>query len=471
MSVYSGFFNGVNHDRLYDAVDFSKVFDGLITDGVYIKFPSEAESTNRGFYVAATGSGRTVSVAQGRAWLKGTWTLNDGTISFTLDGTANELQSRIDAIVIDVNIGDDARVNDIKVIKGTEGTTPDRPTLINQPTHRQYPIAYITVPGGASTIVQSNIQYMVGTSALPAVKAIVDLESDAIDELNGRIDQINENVPFKFGVDSNGKYGYYKVGADTVTPFRNPTGSAQAGDVRVGKTFSNANNDNITGTMQPPVGDAVPSDVRAGKTFSSSYGVDFTGTLEVTSPTGNATSANVLSGKTFSSAQGTGLVGTMPNLSGMVYPVKEYTSNGNYTISVEKGYHDAESIYVSVNVDTSSSYNDGYIAGRNQGKRDAYGIVGEKYSGHTTWGGSGIVLSGLVSGRAYSLSGTVDRPSSTYIPQLSSGGTRLGNTTWSIVGSSYLSFSVLFKATSSTVTFGCPQAGGDLILIEIGTCY
>ena len=34
---------------------------------------------------------------------------------------------------------------------------------------------------------------------------------------------LNENIPFKFGIDENGNYGYIKVGADTVTPFKSGT--------------------------------------------------------------------------------------------------------------------------------------------------------------------------------------------------------------------------------------------------------
>lgn len=34
------------------------------------------------------------------------------------------------------------------------------------------------------------------------------------DEIDG------DSLPFKFGIDENGNYGYYKVGADTVTPFK-----------------------------------------------------------------------------------------------------------------------------------------------------------------------------------------------------------------------------------------------------------
>ena len=47
-------------------------------------------------------------------------------------------------------------------------------------------------------------------------------------------------MPFKFGVDSSGNYGYIKAGADTVTPFLTRTGNASASHVLEGYTFSNA---------------------------------------------------------------------------------------------------------------------------------------------------------------------------------------------------------------------------------------
>ena len=59
----------------------------------------------------------------------------------------------------------------------------------------------------------------------------------------------NLNVPFKFGVDSSGNYGYIKAGADTVTPFLTRTGNATASHVLSGKTFSNASSSGLTGTM------------------------------------------------------------------------------------------------------------------------------------------------------------------------------------------------------------------------------
>lgn len=50
---------------------------------------------------------------------------------------------------------------------------------------------------------------------------------EAIESLqNNKVDK--EDVPFKLGIDENGKYGYYKDGADTVTPFNSGGGSTGA---------------------------------------------------------------------------------------------------------------------------------------------------------------------------------------------------------------------------------------------------
>ena len=48
--------------------------------------------------------------------------------------------------------------------------------------------------------------------------------------------KINTDYPFKFGVDDNGNYGYYKAGADTVTPFKSAKASG-IGDIHNGFYF------------------------------------------------------------------------------------------------------------------------------------------------------------------------------------------------------------------------------------------
>ncbi len=52
-----------------------------------------------------------------------------------------------------------------------------------------------------------------------------------------------------FGTDGSGKWGYKTSKNGAVTAFRKPAGNASVGDVLSGKTFANASNDSLTGTM------------------------------------------------------------------------------------------------------------------------------------------------------------------------------------------------------------------------------
>lgn len=69
--------------------------------------------------------------------------------------------------------------------------------------------------------------------------------------VGGMADPSNTANNIWFGKDSNGKWGYKTSKTGTVTPFRNPTGNAAAGDVRSGYTFSNASGDGLTGSWVP----------------------------------------------------------------------------------------------------------------------------------------------------------------------------------------------------------------------------
>ena len=163
MAVSSGFFNSVNHDRLYDAEQISSIFDGIINDGIF-------EHVGSAFRVSAyANADDTVIVGSGRAWFDHTWTLNDSDFSMTLD-PPNDLLNRIDTIVIDVNRTEDIRKNSILLVKGTEALEAQPPELINTETHKQYPIAHVTrSAGGNSKISNSDIEILVGTGSCPWV--------------------------------------------------------------------------------------------------------------------------------------------------------------------------------------------------------------------------------------------------------------------------------------------------------------
>lgn len=180
MSVTSGFFNSLNHDRLYDATQMSQLFDGLIRDGIY-------ESIGTCFTVNDNG-GLYVTVGVGRAWFNHTWIYNDAILPLALNGdyAPEVLTNRYDAIVIDVDSSPDVRADSIIVVKGTpsseidfrdyvNGTVPSSITLINEENHHQYPIAIIERPAGQTSIKGSEIHNVVGTEHCPFVTGILEI--------------------------------------------------------------------------------------------------------------------------------------------------------------------------------------------------------------------------------------------------------------------------------------------------------
>lgn len=180
MTVSSGFFNSVNHDRLYDAEQVSSIFDGIIIDGVY-------ENYGEAFSVKPySDANSVVIIGTGRAWFDHTWTLNDSQFSLALD-PPNEMLGRTDAIVIDVNRDQSVRKNSIVYVKGSESTPGNPPELINTELHKQYPICWITRPAGSNApIKQSEITYLVGTSRCPMVTGI--LEAQNLENLMAQLD-------------------------------------------------------------------------------------------------------------------------------------------------------------------------------------------------------------------------------------------------------------------------------------------
>lgn len=164
MAFSYGFYNSLNGDRKYDAEDISRMFDGIITDGVI-------GSVGDSFAVKAS-SGNTVSVSSGRAWFNHTWTYNDAPMLLDC-GDAASLLGRYDAVVLEVNNAPDKRINSIKVVAGTAASSPVKPTLENTEYVHQYPLAYILRDAGATSITQAKIENAVGTSACPICTGVL----------------------------------------------------------------------------------------------------------------------------------------------------------------------------------------------------------------------------------------------------------------------------------------------------------
>lgn len=171
-SVSCGFYNSINDDRTYHAKEMSAIFDGVITDGIFA-------SIGTCLVVRAT-TGNIVNVGAGKAWFNHTWTLNDAVLQVTCPD-ANSYYDRIDAIILRINTNDDIRDNFIMCKKGTEATSPVRPTMQQSDGIYEYPLCYIYRAAGSTEIIQSNITNMVGTAETPFVTGI--LQTVSLDQL------------------------------------------------------------------------------------------------------------------------------------------------------------------------------------------------------------------------------------------------------------------------------------------------
>lgn len=173
MAFTFGFYNALNHDRRYNAIQVSSIFDGIIKDGIFMSIGGHMN-------VKATGNGFNIVVESGRAWFNHTWSLLDADYPMVVP-PSDVLEDRIDVVVLEVNENVDVRQNFIKIITGTPAEKPTKPALTNNLDIHQYALAYITVPANSVTLTQSNVENAVGLGSTPFVTGI--LETINIDDL------------------------------------------------------------------------------------------------------------------------------------------------------------------------------------------------------------------------------------------------------------------------------------------------
>ena len=165
MAVTYGFYNAINHDRLYDAIQMSSIFDGIIRDGIF-------STIGDTMIVTAPEDGMYVNVGSGRAWFNHTWTLNDTAYPIEAE-QAEVVLDRIDAVILEVNSSAEVRANSIKFLKGTPSSNPVKPTLTHNAEVNQYALAYVRIRAGQTTILQSDIENAVGTDETPFITGVL----------------------------------------------------------------------------------------------------------------------------------------------------------------------------------------------------------------------------------------------------------------------------------------------------------
>ena len=108
MAITYGFYNSMNGDRKYDAIQMSSIFDGVIRDGVF--------QSIGGYLATKPGTGMQVIVSPGKAWFDHTWTVNDADLPLEIAQSDLTL-SRYDAVILETDATKSVRENSIKVLK------------------------------------------------------------------------------------------------------------------------------------------------------------------------------------------------------------------------------------------------------------------------------------------------------------------------------------------------------------------
>lgn len=167
MSLTFGFYNSKDHDRMYDARDFSRIFDGIIRDGIY--------ATIGDCFLVREQSENIVTVGTGRAWFNGTWTLNDALYPVIMP-LSDVARPRTDAIVLEIDTRDSHRVNSVRVLTGTPASLPAPPNLTPQDEGVYwYPLCFIHRDPGVDSIRQKDIENRIGFDATPFVTGILQI--------------------------------------------------------------------------------------------------------------------------------------------------------------------------------------------------------------------------------------------------------------------------------------------------------
>lgn len=150
MSLTSGFFDSVNHDRTYNAEQMGSLFNGIIRDGVFKDYPSAGENlTIRGKSTDVL----TVSVGPGRAWFNSIWIDNDSNFDINLASHQVPQVAVKVAIVLEVRKNPEGTLpRQARIIAESNGTAT-LPTISHDVAHNiyRYRFGWVEVPSGQSS--------------------------------------------------------------------------------------------------------------------------------------------------------------------------------------------------------------------------------------------------------------------------------------------------------------------------------
>lgn len=169
-SANAGFFDSVGRDREYAADDMNRPYRRVVSDGV---FATQYGTASDDFRVIAMSGARTVMVNAGQGIVFHKWFELPSPLMVAVPAN-DTLYPRIDSILLRVDKNDSVRAGTVVYRKGEASSTPAPPPM-NQDGNNvlEYRVANITVAPGATSIPQSVIEDLRGSSECPWVTGII----------------------------------------------------------------------------------------------------------------------------------------------------------------------------------------------------------------------------------------------------------------------------------------------------------
>lgn len=183
MTFRSGFWNSIDGDRTYSAEDMAVPFEGVITEGVFANWGDA--------FKAIVIDGSTIAIGSGKAWFCKKWVQNDSVyqMSINVSEYASSTEPRTAVVSLDLKVEPYYRF--ARFCTDEQRYYGSYEELLNAITDRNagrntLPLFAINFAAGDSSLQQSNITNLVGTSWCPYVTAPV--QTVTVDDIRGKWD-------------------------------------------------------------------------------------------------------------------------------------------------------------------------------------------------------------------------------------------------------------------------------------------
>lgn len=158
--IQSGFYDSLNHDRVYSADDMNKPYSQMMIDGIF----------EGGFAVEASGDSSDITIDAGQALLAGKWVEADATTA-DLSEYLTDMFTPV-SVILQVDMSTDVRGAAIIIRVGakTASDTPTYPALINTDTTKELRLADILLWPASPIIESGEVHDRRGGDECPYVK-------------------------------------------------------------------------------------------------------------------------------------------------------------------------------------------------------------------------------------------------------------------------------------------------------------